>query len=523
MSARSRLAALGALVAGLLGGTARGEEPAPAPPTPAPARARLEPQGGTLRLRLADAVALGIARNLEIAAGSYDPAIACETVREEVGEFDPLLTLGFEAARTETPERGFFTGTGVLEETLFGPTASLSKRTTTGGQVSLLLRSDRLLTNSGAAALSSSWLTQATLEARQPLLRGAGVAALADVRRARVAQRAAEHGFREVAEDVLLRIEEAYWDLVFAGEQLEARRKSEEVASGLFGVARSRFEAEVGTPIEVAEATAGVESRRGDRILAEGLFGEAEDRLRALVLPFEGGRPIPLRLVAVDDPRAGVPALPGAAEETRWTATALRRRPDLLRTLAELERNDVDVALARNEFAPQLDLVGRASAQGLDGTWPGSVEDLFEGEAQNASLGVTFSVYLGRRSARARLRIAEYERRQAGLLARELESRVVLDVRRALRQVATASERGAAAAAEIRAAQESLEGERAKVGQGASTPFAVLEREERVTQAVTREGRAAADVRIALARLHRAAGLLADAHRVKPPSCAVDR
>jgi outer membrane protein TolC len=226
----------------------------------------------------------------------------------------------------------------------------------------------------------------------------------------------------------------------------------------------------------------------------------------------------------VDDPRTGLPAhLPGLGEEERHVATALRRRPDLLRAFAELERNDVDVAVARDELQPQLDLVGRLSSDGLDGSFGGSAEDVATGEATTATLGVTFSVYLGRRSAKARVRIAEYARRQAGLRVRELENRVVLEVREALRGVATARERANAAVQETRAAQETLEGERTKVGAGASTPFDVLQREERVTQAVTREGRAAADLRIALARLWRATGLLAESHRLTPPSCAVPR
>jgi outer membrane protein TolC len=525
------------LVAIATGGVALADEPAPgAPPAaapvapgvptpPPPGSIRLVPQNGVLRLRLADAVGLGMARNLEIAAGSYDPAIACEDVVAEAGEFDPLLTLEMDGGRRETPAREFLVpGVGVIEEELFGGRGTLSQKYASGGQVSLILSADRVLTNSTTSAFSTSWLSTVAVEARQPLLRGAGDAAIADLRRARVAQRAAEQGFRDVAEDVILRIEEAYWDLVFLAEQVDARRKAEDVASGLLDIAKARLDAQVASPLEVSEATSGLEERRGERILAEGLRGVAEDRLRALILPFDTARTVPIRLVPVDDPRAGVPAvLPGLADEERHVATALRRRPDLLRAFAELERNDVDVAVARDELQPQLDLVGRLASDGLDGTFPGSADDVLGGEATTATLGVTFSVYLGRRTAKARMRIAEYSRRQAGLRVRELENQVVLEVREALRGVATAHERARTAAEEIRAARATLEGERTKVGAGASTPFDVLQREERVTQAVTREGRAAADVRIALARLWRATGLLSDAHRVTAPSCAVPR
>jgi outer membrane protein TolC len=277
-------------------------------------------------------------------------------------------------------------------------------------------------------------------------------------------------------------------------------------------------EQKVAASIELAEARAGLEERVGDRILAEGLRDAAEDVLRALILPFdrEGGRGI--RLVVTDDPRV-LPAgerLPDP-DEARWVAMALRRRPDLLSSQAALEVLGIDVRSASDELKPQLDLVARLSTDGLDGNFGGALEETLSGEGVSATLGVNFSVYVGRRSAQARLRIAQWTERQAAVRQRDLENRIVADVRQALREYVNAKARQTVAAAEVTAATDSLEGERAKEKSGESTPFRVLEREEVRTRAVTREGRAAADARIAIARLWRAVGVLSEMRGVRPP------
>jgi outer membrane protein TolC len=73
----------------------------------------------------------------------------------------------------------------------------------------------------------------------------------------------------------------------------------------------------------------------------------------------------------------------------------------------------------------------------------------------------------------------------------------------------TALGQGLAAAWEVAAGQEALDGERLRLDQGKSTPFRILQKEDDLTAARTRAGRAAADARIAQGRLYKAVGALA--------------
>ncbi len=505
---------------------AAADDPPPPPPPPAPSAPAADgtlpaqPAEPVLRLTREDAIRYGMARNLELLAGSFDPAVAAASIDAAWGSFDTLLTAGFTGAHAETPSNSTFTGTGVIQENSLAFDATASRKFANGGTLALIFHSDRLFTTSPVAGVNPRWSKSTAVEWSQPLLRGAGGQALADVRRAQSGLVVAEQGYVALADSIVLKVEEAYWNLAFLAEQVEARSKSEDVAKGLLDLTQARLDAKVATPIDLAEARAGLEGRRGDRLVAEGLRGAAEDALKALILPFAAGEGTGPRIVTADDPRAVPPSerMPDA-DEARSLAVALRRRPDLLAAEADLDVKAIDVCTAKDGLMPQLDLVARLSTGGLDSGFGSALDEMASGQAVSGSVGLTFSMYLGRRSAFANLRIAEWVRSQTEVRKRDLENRIVAEVRSALRDFSTARARMAAAAAEIASANESLTGERVKERNGESTPFRVLQHEEVVTQAVTSEGRAAADVRIALARLWRAMGVLAETRgATAPPS-----
>jgi len=475
--------------------------------------------GPEMRLTLAEAIRLGAARNLELLAGAYDPMIADRRIDEADGAFDTLLTAGFEGGRRESISNISFTGTEVTRDDTFSTSAGVSRALRNGGRLSAVFSADRLRSNSAIIEKNPAWGNGLVVEYAQPLLRGAGDVALADVRRARSAASAADHGFDALTDTVLLQIETAYWGLSFAHAQLVARRKSEDVAENLLSVSQTRYDARVATVLDLADARAGLESRRGDRILVEGALRKAEDALRALILPFDAaGTPGP-RLVPTDDPLA-VPASDqlDPRDLDRYVTQAVRGRPDLLAARAALETRDVDVDVARSDLLPQLDLVARLGVDGLDRGIDGATGEMLSGQATTATLGLNFSMYLGRRSAHARLCIAQWSRTQASLRVREQENRVVQEVRAALHELSTAQARRRTAAGEIAAAREALDGEHRKEQNGESTPFRVLEKEDLVTQATTRENLASVDIRIATARLWKAVGLLRTVRQVTRPS-----
>src|SRR5204863_1142061 len=106
-------------------------------------------------------------------------------------------------------------------------------RLRTGGHLGVVFHADRLFTNSAVATVNPRWAIGTTVEYAQPLLRGAGDVATADLRRARNGARAADGNLRSLTDDVLLRIETVYWNLSFFEAQVSARRTSEATSQEL--------------------------------------------------------------------------------------------------------------------------------------------------------------------------------------------------------------------------------------------------------------------------------------------------
>src|SRR5690606_20304439 len=138
---------------------------------------------------------------------------------------------------------------------------------------------------------------------------------------------------------------------------------------------------------------------------------------------------------------------------------ALRGRPDLLAALADLDNKDIDVEVAADGMRPQLDLIARLASDGLSDDLFSAIGETARGQGFSGSVGLSFQVYLGRRTARAQLRIAEWVRGQAAVRQQDLRNRIEAEVRSALRDLSTARALGEAARGETEAAREALEGE----------------------------------------------------------------
>jgi len=507
------------------------DEPSPGPSKAVPheiqkkATPQKAPQDNVarvMRLGLRRALELGMTGNLTLQEGAYATPLAQQARIAAAASFDTLLTASFNVAHDESPVTNTFLGQGVTTDDSLLAQAGVTRLLTSGGTISLLYRADRLSTNNPFATVNPAYTSTLTAEIRQPLLRGAGDTALADIRRAQNGVVGARATYEGQVEAVLLQVAEAYWELVFADANLAAQGKSLEVARELLADATSRLHAEVGTPLDVAEARAGVERRRSEVLDAENLRETLEDRLLALIVPFGPSVRAAIHLEPTDRAGVGAEALPHRSDEARYVDLALKGRQELRASRADIAVRGIDVLVAKDAIRPQLDLVGRAAGDGLASGLGGSLEDIVTGRANSAAIGLEFSLFIGRRAARAEWLSAAWRRRQALLRYRELQNGVVVQVRGALRDLETARAQLAAGRAEVAAAQEGLSGERLKLGQGKSTPFRVLQKEDDLTAARTREARAAADVSIASARLLRAVGSLASSMDVSTrrwPTC----
>jgi outer membrane protein TolC len=86
---------------------------------------------------------------------------------------------------------------------------------------------------------------------------------------------------------VVASVEQTYWELVFANENLKVAQAALKAAEELLATNRAKTKAGVMTAVDVLQAEAAVASRVEQTLLAEKAIRDQEDQLRRLLNPGE--------------------------------------------------------------------------------------------------------------------------------------------------------------------------------------------------------------------------------------------
>jgi HAE1 family hydrophobic/amphiphilic exporter-1 len=192
--------------------------------------------------------------------------------------------------------------------------------------------------------------------------------------------------------------------------------------------------------------------------------------------------------------------------------SALANRTDMVAARKNLERSDYNLAYARNQLRPQLDLVANYGGSGADGTQirdaegnplsasiPGgygdAVSEVFGFDFPTWTVGFNVSYAIPNRSAKANAATARLSKDQTLASYRRLELQVAAEVRTAARGVDSGFKRVASSQAARRLAAERLDAEEKKFAAGMSTNFFVTQAQRDLAQAEVNELRAIADYR----------------------------
>jgi len=292
---------------------------------------------------------------------------------------------------------------------------------------------------------------------------------------------------------------------------------------------QTRIEARTAATLDIAQPTAEVERRRGDYLAAQEAAARAERTLK-LLMTDDPSDPIwsqtlnPTDRVDVDVTRVDV---------QRALSEAVSRRPEIAVLAADVSASEAQTVLAKDALRPQVDIVASYTLRGLAGdrnpnviafggipvSFPDvlagglatSYQTLFETKFQDASIGISVDVPLGRRQAKGDLGAAQAQQRAASLRLSQMRDRVAMDVLNAATALDTAAARILSTRAGLDAANTQLRAEQDRFDAGSSTNFLVLTRQNDLQQAQLAEISALADYRRAQTDFARATGtLLAD-------------
>ncbi len=332
-------------------------------------------------------------------------------------------------------------------------------------------------------------------------------------------------------------IENMYWDLVYAYENVKVQQENLGFAQKT--LSDNKKQVEIGTlaPIEVVRAQSTVASDQQTLTLAMTNLQRQQLLMknalsRTLVDPaLADAEVIPTSIMEV-------PAEEPVTPTEQLVNDALTHRPDLAEARINLTNTDISNKAIRNALLPSLDAFAYYGGNGTGGVqnpgyicktdpsfcnsspnpppyvdvptigYGGTLNQLVDSSNPDKGIGLQLTIPLRNRAAQSTQVRSEFEYRQAQLRIQQIENQVRIEVRNAQFGVQENRASVASAQAAVDLARESLDAEQKKYALGASTSTAVLQYQTQLTQAQVTLVSAKAYYEKAQVELDRATGLL---------------
>lgn len=472
---------------------------------PPPAQATTPPAQPELTLE--QCIARALQKNFDLEIGRYNPQIAQDSIVVAKGGYDPVLTLTGSHGRSNTGATSLASSSSSTASDL---RAGVTQQLYSGTTLSASSRLDRSASDPAFSALNPAYSADLTLSVSQSLLKGFGSEVnKASLNRARIGLDIANLNFKAQALNVIQSTENAYYNLVFAREQLVVRNFSLALATRLYDEAKTRRDTGVSTDLDVLTAQVGVANARRGVLLAEQAEKDQQDALLALIGQFEFESPLgPVHFAEVTE------ATPVFASSYQL---ARQNQPDYLASVAAIEQLKLDLKVAKDATKPDLSVGAALGLNGRNGSGSDAFGNALDRQNNSWQVDFSFSYPWGQASDKARYRqsLSTLTREQVRL--RQLEQSIEVQVRSAVRSVETNLESVKIASLASALSQKQYEAEKARFDAGLSTSYRVLQAQNDLETNRVNELQAKATLHSAIAALHRIEGSSLQRYSVNLP------
>jgi outer membrane protein TolC len=304
----------------------------------------------------------------------------------------------------------------------------------------------RQTTNSPDFTLSPTLSSSFRFQIQQELLAGFGFGPnLRYLRIARNNKKISDIAFRDQVIATITQIENIYWDLVSASEQVRVNEQSYSFAQQTLENTKKQLQLESVPAMDVMRAEAEVSKRDQELTVARTSLQLQETLMKNAVTK------------SLDDPvLESMPVIPTDQMQTAAVEAvqpiqgliteAQRSRPELAESDIDLVNRQISRRAARNALLPSLSLVGFYGGSGLAGllnplstgqsaTVPndfgGALLNAFNNTSPDYFVGLNLGIPIRNRVAKADQYRSELEYRQAELRLEQLKKQVRIEVRNA--------------------------------------------------------------------------------------------
>lgn len=460
-----------------------------------------------------------------------------------ITSFDPTLTGTTQLDKNQTESVSVFSPVPVVAQNTYTSNFGYSQGFQWGGTLSGGFNNTHLTTNNPTSLLTPQLGSTFQFRFTQNLLQGFGF--LPNTRFIRIAKNNREISdvaFRLQIITTVDQVENMYWDLVYAYENVRVQQESLTYAQKALEDAKRQSQVGTVPPIQVVSAQSTVSTGQQNLIVAQNNL-----QLQQLLMKNALSRSIEDPILAEADviPTSTM-QLPQEEPPTPiqdLINDALQHRAELVESRIDLNSRDINVKSVRNSMLPTLQAYAYYGGSGVGGDinpavptcsttsgnfcfnpakapppfqqatsvgYGGTLNQLVTSTAPDKGVGLTLTIPIRNRLAQSNQVRAELEYRQALVREHQLENQVRIEVRNAQFDVKQNRSAVQAAQSAVDLARQTFDADQQKLKVGLTTQTAILQDAATLTTAESNLVSAKAAYEKSRLELDRATGLLLD-------------
>ena len=460
-----------------------------------------------------------------------------------ITSFDPVLTGTLQLDKNNTESTNVLSPVPVLAQNTYTADVSYTQGFQWGTALSVGFNNTHVTTNSPTSLLTPDLSSNFQFKITQNLLQGFGT--LPNTRFIRIAKNNREISdvaFRLQIITTVDQIENMYWDLVYAYENV--RVQQEALTYTQKALDDSKRQAQVGTvpPIQVVSAQSAVATGQQNLIVAQNNL-QLQELLMKNALSRSIEDPALAEADVVPTSTMLLPQQEPVVPAQELINQALDHRAELVESRIDLNSRDLSGKAVRNAMLPTLDAFAYYGGSGVGGSvnpaipncasttsnfcfnpakapppfqtsntvgYGGTLNQLVNSTAPDKGVGLTLNIPLRNRAAQANQVRSQLEYRQAQVRLHQLENQIRIEVRNAQFDVKQNRAAVQAAQSALDLARQTFDADQQKLKVGLTTQTAILQDASTLTGSESNLVSAKAAYEKSRIELDRATGLLLD-------------
>src|ERR1044071_2964642 len=335
------------------------------PLPPVPSLNRLGVGSEAVNLSLNDAIKRALENNNDIEVARDDVRFAETQLRALEGIFDPVFAFTPQYDKRISPQQSSLGGGSVTSTTTYSWTPAVVKQFGRGGgNYFLQFQNSHTNTSNSFSLLNPFYSSNLSLQFTQPLVRDRSIdnnRRQIRIQRKRLDQSDAD--FRQRTIEVNTRVQQAYWELVFALRDQQNNLANLNLSRESLRNVEAQIAAGAKAPLERAEVQTELANRETALYSAIQSVAIAENNLKVLIFKDPNSPEWSAQVTPTDTPKFDT----NPVNLDDALKAAHDNRPELRRLRLQNDINDIDISFFKNQTKPQIDLVGTVALTGLAG------------------------------------------------------------------------------------------------------------------------------------------------------------